>query len=96
MKTTRHEMRMRGYTVRWGKYDIASTAILEGGRCDGLPDGWETAKSRRMAEEVRILDDDGKVLDDGTCWRLGKTRWRITTASPAWGSKRAAFSPRWA
>jgi len=29
-------------------------------------------------------DDDGKVLDDGTCWRTGKTSWRITAASPAW------------
>ncbi|MCC6620000.1 MAG: aminomethyl transferase family protein [Deltaproteobacteria bacterium] len=29
-------------------------------------------------------DDHGKVLDDGTCWRLGKERWRITAASPAW------------
>ncbi len=29
-------------------------------------------------------DDDGKVLDDGTCWRMGKHTWRITSASPSW------------
>ncbi len=30
-------------------------------------------------------DDDGKVLDDGTCWRLGPEAWRLTSASPAYG-----------
>ena len=29
-------------------------------------------------------DDDGKVLDDGTCWRMDKNTWRITSASPSW------------
>lgn len=29
-------------------------------------------------------DDEGKVLDDGTCWRLDKRAWRITSASPSW------------
>lgn len=33
---------------------------------------------------VPWTDDDGKVLDDGTCWRLDKTTWRITSASPSW------------
>jgi aminomethyltransferase len=29
-------------------------------------------------------DDDGKVLDDGTCWRLGPEHFRLTSASPSW------------
>jgi len=29
-------------------------------------------------------DDDGKVLDDGTCWRMDKHTWRLTSASPSW------------
>lgn len=29
-------------------------------------------------------DDEGKVLDDGTCWRLSKTSYRLTSASPSW------------
>jgi len=28
-------------------------------------------------------DDHGKIIDDGTCWRLGEERWRLTSASPA-------------
>lgn len=27
--------------------------------------------------------DEGKILDDGTCWRLGKAHYRLTAASPA-------------
>ena len=29
-------------------------------------------------------DDEGKVLDDGTCWRMDKHSWRVTSASPSW------------
>ncbi len=29
-------------------------------------------------------DDEGKVLDDGTCWRLAPDRFRLTSASPSW------------
>ncbi|TNF22861.1 MAG: aminomethyl transferase family protein [Deltaproteobacteria bacterium] len=28
-------------------------------------------------------DDDGRIIDDGTCWRLGERRWRLTSASPS-------------
>ncbi|MFT7582906.1 MAG: aminomethyltransferase [Myxococcota bacterium] len=28
-------------------------------------------------------DDDGKVLDDGTCWRLAKRHYRLTAAAPS-------------
>ncbi|MCA9692644.1 MAG: aminomethyltransferase family protein [Myxococcales bacterium] len=36
-------------------------------------------------------DDDGKVMDDGTVWRLGKQRFRVTAAEPsyAWLSDQA-------
>ncbi|MFO0750773.1 MAG: aminomethyltransferase family protein [Myxococcota bacterium] len=42
-----------------------------------------TLKTGRIAY-VCWCDDEGKVLDDGTCWRLGKDSWRITSASPSW------------
>jgi aminomethyltransferase len=29
-------------------------------------------------------DDEGKILDDGTCWRLSKTSYRLTAASPSY------------
>lgn len=29
-------------------------------------------------------DDEGKVLDDGTCWRMDENRFRLTSASPSW------------
>jgi len=29
-------------------------------------------------------DDRGKILDDGTCWRLGPDRWRLTAGAPCW------------
>src|SRR5262245_21898675 len=28
-------------------------------------------------------DDEGKLLDDGTCWRMDKHCWRVTSASPS-------------
>ncbi len=28
-------------------------------------------------------DDDGNILDDGTCWRLGKESYRVTAAEPS-------------
>jgi len=38
------------------------------------------------------VDERGKLLDDGTCWRLGPERFRVTSASPslAWFAQRAS------
>lgn len=72
------------------KYDV--TGADAGPLLDYLLSRRVSRLKRGRVTYVCWMDDDGKVIDDGTCWRLDKRRWRLTAGSPAfyWLARHAA------